>query len=40
MKISILGTGRWASNLAGLCLKNGHEVLAYEKVFSSNPQCL
>lgn len=34
MKISVLGTGRWASNLAGLCLKNGHEVLAFEKVFA------
>ena len=38
MKISILGTGRWASNLAGLCLKNGHEVLAFEKIFSSMPE--
>ena len=38
MKISILGTGRWASNLAGLCLKNGHEVLAYEKVFENVPE--
>lgn len=38
MKISILGTGRWASNLAGLCLKNGHEVLSYEKVFANIPE--
>lgn len=38
MKISILGTGRWASNLAGLCLKNGHEVLAYEKIFNNVPE--
>ncbi len=38
MKISILGTGRWASNLAGLCLKNGHEVKSYEKVFSNIPE--
>ena len=38
MKISILGTGRWASNLAGLCLKNGHSVLAYEKQFNSKPE--
>ena len=38
MKISILGTGRWASNLAGLCLKNGHEVLAFEKVFERYPE--
>ena len=37
MKISILGTGRWASNLAGLCLKNGHTVLAYEKIFANKP---
>lgn len=36
MKISILGTGRWASNLAGLCLKNGHKVLCYEKIL---PEC-
>ena len=34
MKITILGTGRWASNIAGLLLKNGHQVLAWEKVFS------
>ncbi len=38
MKISILGTGRWASNLAGLCLKNGHEVLAFEKTFANVPE--
>ena len=31
MKIGILGTGRWASNIAGLCLRNGHEVLAWER---------
>lgn len=38
MRISILGTGRWASNLAGLCLKNGHEVLSYEKIFERIPE--
>ena len=38
MKISILGTGRWASNLAGLCLKNGHEVLAFEKILPNYPE--
>lgn len=38
MKISILGTGRWASNLAGLCLKNGHTVLAYERLFTNKPE--
>lgn len=38
MKISILGTGRWASNLAGLCLKNGHEVLAHEKILNNIPE--
>ncbi|MFQ6752607.1 MAG: hypothetical protein ACLRFL_03485 [Clostridia bacterium] len=38
MKISILGSGRWASNLAGLCLKNGHEVLTYEKILTGIPE--
>lgn len=38
MKISILGTGRWASNLAALCLKNGHEVMAYERLFASRAE--
>lgn len=30
-KIGIIGTGRWASNIAGLCLKNGHQVLSWER---------
>ncbi len=38
MKISILGSGRWASNLAGLCLKKGHSVLVYEKVLEGYPE--
>lgn len=38
MKISILGSGRWASNLAGLCLRNGHDVLTYEKIFENVPE--
>jgi len=38
MKISILGSGRWASNLAGLCLKNGHKVLTYEKILDGIPE--
>lgn len=38
MKISILGSGRWASNLAGLCLKNGHKVMCYEKIFTNIPE--
>lgn len=36
MKIGLLGTGRWGSNVAGLCIKNGHQVLAWEKVFKEN----
>lgn len=30
-KIGIIGTGRWASNIAGLCLKNNHQVIAWER---------
>lgn len=35
MNISIIGTGRWASTMAWLCAKNGHKILAWEKVFES-----
>lgn len=38
MKISILGTGRWASNIAGLLLKNQHEVMSWEKIFDDIPE--
>ncbi len=38
MKITLLGSGRWASNLAGLCLQNGHSVLIYEKLFNSQAE--
>ena len=38
MNITVLGTGRWASNIAGLLLKNGHNVLSWEKVFDEFPE--
>ena len=38
MKISILGSGRWASNLAGLCLRNGHKALVYERSLENVPE--
>ncbi len=38
MKISVLGSGRWASNLAGLCLRNGHQVLVHEKILEGIPE--
>ena len=33
MKVGIIGTGRWASTMAWLCAQNGHNVLAWEKIF-------
>lgn len=38
MKISVLGSGRWASNLAGLALKNGHQVCVHEKILENIPE--
>ncbi len=38
MKVTVLGTGRWASNIVGLLLKNNHQVMSWERVFNDNPE--
>ena len=38
MKVGIIGTGRWASTMAWLCAQNGHNVLAWEKIFEGKTE--
>mgnify|MGYP004661905983 FL=1 len=38
MKVGIIGSGRWASTMAWLCVENKHNVLVWEKVFEGKEE--
>lgn len=38
MKIGIIGSGRWASTMAWLCVENKHNVLVWEKIFEGKQE--
>lgn len=38
MKVSIIGSGRWASTMAWLCVENKHNVLVWEKLFEGKQE--